>query len=423
MKKFFIFRKSLNLMEDFYPIFWFHSLFGCDENITEIKNNFQVETSNNHVKIKNTSNGKTFYCGSLFIKNYNLFRQQKPRGGGKLNIICGSGEFSYPPYYTDFISAQNHPEFEGATFQIESSAMCTQNADSNTSQMNGITDYAFDSIQGAVGSVATAPATFYRNYTCSTHINLLSDTPFELKNGYARLKYDEDLENLENLNFDWDNLKHYKIGIQRNNDVYIRRDPYTYSKFCINEKTPKVHQVFCVRFDFIKDMVSCPFTKKITKNIYEAQYRMSILAAWENSILFPDFPGSKILFLVPLGAEVGSSRRSIAEALSACTDLIIESGLEVYLSCPNQQIFSKCLEILQNDIEKTGGKVIKTKRVEHDDLSELDSCDCCKKCSFSSSVMWIFAILFTIIFVFLFKSYYAKYILKKDVGSQRTTDL
>lgn len=388
-------------MEDFYPIFWFHNLFGCEENVDEIKNNIQFETLKDHIEITNRSNNKKFNCGRLYIKNIDSFDPKKPRGGGKLNIVCRNGEFSSPPYYTDFISAQNRQEFEGATFQIESSAMCIQNADSDTTPMNGITDYAFDSIQGAIGSVATGSSAFYRNYVCSTHVNLLSDTPFNIKNGYAQVD-DEELERLKALNFDWDNLKHYKIGIQRNNEVNIRRDPMVYSKFCINKSPQKVHQVFCVRFDFTKDMISCKFTKKITKHICEAQYKMSILSAWENSLLYPDLPGSKILFLVPLGAELGASRRAIAEALSACTDLIIESGLDVYFSCQNEDVFSKCLEVLQNDVDRTGGKIIKTKRVSQDDLTEFDSCGCCNFCSFSQSLLCVFIVFFIIAFIVVF---------------------
>lgn len=398
-------------MEDFYPIFWFNNLFGCDENINKIKNEFTITQSKDRIEIVNNLNKKKiFHCGKLILKKYDSFKQMKPRGGGKLHLICGSGEFSSPPYYTDFLSAQNHPEFEGATFQIESSAMCIQNADSNTSQLNGITDYAFDSIQGAVGAFAAAPAAFYRNYICSPRINLLSDTPFLLKNGYVRIMDENELDRLEGLNFDWNNPNHYLIGLQRNNEVMIRRDSIVYSKLCINTEPPKVHQVFCVRFDFLKDVVSCAFTKQVVKHVLEAQYRMTILAAWENSLIYPNSPGSKILFLVPLGAEVGTSRRAIAEALSSCVDLIVDSGLEVYFSCPNQRISSKCLEVLQHDIDRTGGSVIKTKKVEHDDLSELETCGCCKNCGFGNSIMLIFIIVFFVIFVIIFKTFYNAFV-------------
>ncbi|OHT01572.1 hypothetical protein TRFO_31554 [Tritrichomonas foetus] len=392
-------------MDDFFPIFWFPHLFGIEEDPKLIKEYFDFKiVDKDKVEIYCKMKERTFKCGRLLSKSFSSFHALKTRGGGKLHIVCGNGEFSYPPQFTDFIVAQNHPDFNGATFQIGSSAKAIQNADSNTSAIRGISDYAFDTIQGTIGSVATAQAALYRNYLCSSKMDLLDETPFVKKNGFVLID-EEEAERLKKLDFDFSDFNHYKIAIQRNCEVVLRRDRSVFTKFCVNEcndskngsdkndeQTQMVHQVFCVHFDFKNDIIPTKFTKTIVRNILEAQYRMTIMAAWENSLLYPNKPGSKVLFLTPLGSRMGTSRRLIAEAVEACKDLIIDSGLEVYFSCPKKSDFDKCESILKEVVEETDGNTIITKQVTEDDLSQLDDCQ------YSHFILWTVIICLALLF-------------------------
>lgn len=390
--------------ESFFPIFWFSHLFGCEEDPRTINTNFRftIAEDGETMLVSCHRNGMIYKCGRLKKKAFCNFKEFEPRGGGKLHIVCGNGENSYPPHYTDFISAQNYPEFDGATFQISSSAKGTQNIDSQTSVANGIRDYTFDFNQGAMGSVATGHAALYRNYCCSQILDLLQNTPFDTRNGFIQIDDEEELDRIRNLDFDWNDPSNYYIGIQRNIEVVIRRDESYFLKYSINtENRPIVHYCFCLKMDFANDIISCDYTKMLARIILEYQYKMAILSAWENSLLYPDRPGSRVLFLLPLGTECGTSRRVVSEAIEACKDLIVDSGLDVYLSCYTPFSFKKCKEVLKHVVDETQGSIILTKKVAKEDLAFYQPCgvDCC---------ILLIVIIITLVVFILFVSKFGK---------------
>ena len=227
-------------IKDFFPIFWFPHLFGWEEDPSNIGKSFEFSIENGEVLIYSKFNDKKFRCGRLLIRPFSSFQAPTSRSGGKLSIICGSGEFSNPPRYTDFIVAQNDPEFDGATFLIGSSSKATQNADSKTQKLNGISDYAFDPVIGTFGSVATAPAALYRNYVCSDNTDLLKGLPFKKKNGFVVID-ENDIEMLKQINFDYRDFTNYSIGIQRNCEVVINRSRESYAKFIVVDEGKRNH--------------------------------------------------------------------------------------------------------------------------------------------------------------------------------------
>lgn len=363
---------SDEMNSNFFPFFWFTYLFGEQEIPSEIDKLFAFQENADTITITDKKSKRVFQCGNLVERDFNSFQPQEKKGGGKLNIICGCGEYSSPPQFVDFLTAYDFEDYEGATFQIPSSSFCTQNKDSSTPPKIGITNYIFDPNQGVLGAVAAAPASIYRNYKSSEHTNLLSNLPFHTSNGYIQIDTDKEIQCLESLSFDWTNTdSRCKIGVQRNNEVLIRRDPFNYHMYQVSSKPHKIHQIFCVRLNFIEDIIPCPFTKDIAFHLLESQYKMTIKAAWENSVLFPNNHGSKILYLVPLGYESGTSLKVIARSIEACADLIVDSGLDVFLSCPTKYSFDKCQKVLKHVVEETGGKIIMTKKVSVRNLSDL----------------------------------------------------
>jgi hypothetical protein len=74
---------------------------------------------------------------------------------------------------------------------------------------------------------------------------------------------------------------------------------------------------------------------------------------------YPGRSGSKKLVLSQIGGGVfRNPSEIILNAIASCQDLIVKSGLEVYLVCYSESSFEPALERLQPMMEATGGRVI-----------------------------------------------------------------
>jgi hypothetical protein len=73
-----------------------------------------------------------------------------------------------------------------------------------------------------------------------------------------------------------------------------------------------------------------------------AQYRATVLAAWELSHKYPGRKGSNKLVLTGLGGGAFANPGDmVPRAIISCKDLIVQSGLEVYMICWNQDTFDE----------------------------------------------------------------------------------
>lgn len=102
---------------------------------------------------------------------------------------------------------------------------------------------------------------------------------------------------------------------------------------------------------------------KIAESLLAAEYRCAVLAAWENSLLFPYLPGSKKLSLTFLGGGVfRNPKKLICKSIAKNEDVIFESGLDVYLVCFNDTEFNVAQEELGHIVKKTGGSIVEVKK-------------------------------------------------------------
>ena len=227
----------------------------------------------------------------------------------------------------------------------------------------GITNYYLDLTQGPYSVLATGPSLLYRNYflpvddnhigQLEKEINLLENCPIKIQHGYAKINYNDELF-LKNI--DWDNLNLYQIGVHQNCQVTMTKNNLNKFKIFFNS-TQIVHHVFASTFNFNNDVIPTPFNIEISKKLLENEYKLTILSAWENSLLFPNYIGSNKLFLTLLGGGVfRNPKEIIINSLIKSLDLIIKSGLDVYLINFNKSI--EINSLISNFINLTGGKII-----------------------------------------------------------------
>jgi hypothetical protein len=90
-----------------------------------------------------------------------------------------------------------------------------------------------------------------------------------------------------------------------------------------------------------------------------AEYRATVLAAWELSQKYPGRQGSNKLVLTFLGGGVFANPRAmICEAIISSKDVIVQSGLEVYILCWNRSEFEESMSFLGGLLEETHDAVI-----------------------------------------------------------------
>jgi hypothetical protein len=204
-------------------------------------------------------------------------------------------------------------------------------------------------------------------------VNLLSRTPLRVERGSVIL--DEDAKELFERQFDWADLAHYQIGVQRRCRVELRRaGPFMRE---VREGNQEVHQVFCGALNFAY-VLRCKFTATIAYHLLEAEYRATILAACENARRYPERVGSRTLVLKMLGADeqFHNPLIIICKALAACRDVIDGSGLSIFLVCEGDREFAAAEEHLKGIVQEFHGQIIETKVVKDEEDLEGEPCAC-----------------------------------------------
>ena len=357
--------------QEFPPDKWFEVLFGFKEVPRDVAKHFQLQEFPDHVQITSKDNNKSYNAGNFQIRSCTSFSigdgegQLKKRGNGTLNLIHGYGFDSEKFELIDVLSSQSLPQWNGATFQAASNFNCLEFVSSSQTASSGITNYFYDTTQGPYCAIGAGPAILYRNYFIKHHgkvgqlekeINLLERTPLKIKGGYPLI---HDPKELESLDFDWDNLDNWPVGVHRNCEVTMTRGD---RGFKLAPPNQIVHHVYAAAFNFYGSVRQCDFTINLSRKLLAAEYRATILAAWENSQLFPGLPGSNVCILTQLGGGVfGNPKEIICEAIESCMDIIVDSGLTVYVCCFSDSSFKDVNSILGKYVKETGGTILETK--------------------------------------------------------------
>ena len=354
---------------DFFP-----GTFGFRERRADVYENIEVNETEDGSIIHDKINGKTWNAGIFEVLNMNDIPKHDKRGGGKLHIIKGMGRDSPKYYLVDVLSSQGHPSNDGATYLAASNFNSLEFVSCRQTARNGISSYPHDHTQGPYCAIACGPSILYRNYFVQVpgstergqfdkEINLLEDTPIHVEHGYAIIKR-ADIQQLQQTDFDFTDLSKYKIASHKNCEVTMTRNNKNEFIFIQKEegKRPQIaHHIYAAAFNMGRNVIQNEFTEKISESLLEAEYRNAILCAWDNSIKYPDRAGSKKLYLTLLGGGVfGNPMDLICNQIAKCKDLIIDSGLDVYVVCYDEYTFAEVFPLLQEVVETTGGSIVST---------------------------------------------------------------
>ena len=345
---------------------WFYHYFNFTESVDNVKNQIEVNEYDDHSEIYCKANNKIFDCGKFQIRDIPSFRYlyNQKRGGGKFHVLKGKGMASKHFELIDVLNQQNLPEFNGATFLAASNFNCLELSSAKSSPANGISGYSRDLTQGPTLAASSIASTVYRNYfvkhgdnhvgQLEKEINLLERTPIKIVHGKAII--DEESEIINNFNFNDENL--YQIGLHTNCHVITSRANYL-QLIDTTKNNQIVHQVYAASFSLGRYVKRTPKNIEILKNLITAEYKATILAAWENSIKFPGKLGSNKCILTLLGTGAFDNPIDlIAQCICSLVDLIIESGLEVYVVCYTEHIFNKSIPFFQKVVDATSGQII-----------------------------------------------------------------
>ncbi|KAH0801177.1 uncharacterized protein GO595_005772 [Histomonas meleagridis] len=350
----------------FPPHEWFEKLFGFKEDVSKIYDNIECIEHDDAAVLRSKINGKEYKAGNFQVRTVSSFKNllDQPRNGGKLHLIKGDSHLSKHFELIDVLQNQGLPENDGASYLAASNFNCLEFVSPYQTAHNGVTRYVYDGTQGPYCSLGSGPAIVYRNYfvkqpngnvgQLETEIELLARTPFEVSHGYP-LIYDTTA--FESSNFDWSNPDNYPVGVHRN--CQITTSQTKKGEFYLVEEGRIVHHIFAAAFNFVTTVRKNEFTLMVAKRLLSSEYRAAILAAWENSILFPGRPGSNKLYLTLLGGGVFRNPFDlICGAIEENMDVIKMSGLDVYVVCFSTSIFEEVNSFLGKCVEETDGSII-----------------------------------------------------------------
>lgn len=389
----------------FYGKDWFEHYFGFTESAQTVQKNISVEDYEDHSEIISQINGKRINCGKFSLRDMNSYKnvldllQSGNNQEGHLHIIHGYGRQSAKIDLVDIVRHQNHEDFNGATFVAASNFNLLEYGSSFATAKNGISQYAVDSTQGPAFATATIGATVYRTYfakhekintknSIENHnsnsnyfidyedsneheivigqleyeINLLERTPIPVIHGKAYINRSVSKATKSEYfnNFDFTDENNYEIAIIQNAEVTTNIQPD--GNYVDSTPNQFVHQIFASSFDLSEYVDRNESNLKIMQNILFYEYRMSILQAIENSITYPNAKGSNKLVLPMIGA--GFFRNPIeivTDSIRQNEDLIIASGIDVYLVCFSDSMFEQVYPLLKDTVENTKGSIIDTK--------------------------------------------------------------
>jgi hypothetical protein len=312
-------------------------------------------------------NNRSFNAGRFALRNRPSFSGLTPINNrkGVFNMICGNGMRGEEIFLTDVLKAQSYDEFDGATFLAASNFNCLEFLSEGQSASMGVTGYYCDVTQGPYCALGCGAAAVYRNYfipgpngargQIEVDVKLLAETPLGkfVLNGYPVLRR-SDVPEFDS--FDWTDLSKFYVGVHENCEVTMRRDGRDFQ-----EAPPGriVHHVYAAALDFAEHVPADDKMMNIGKQLLIAEYRATVLAAWELALKYPGRKGSNKLLLTFLGGGVfGNPCSMICEAITAAKDVIVESGLEVYMMCFSSAQFNESMPFLKDLIKETGGQTI-----------------------------------------------------------------
>lgn len=347
---------------------WFKNIFGFPESAAAVYRNIHYSETENGVILTDDANGKKFQAGIFKAVSVKDFAHLTPRGNGKLHVIKGNGDASRKRHLVDVFAAQQHPDNNGATYQAASNFNSLEFATATTTAAKGITNYPNDETQGPYCAIACGASILFRNYfmkvpgsrhlgQLSKELNLLDETPIHVEHGYAIIGT-EDSKRLDALKFDWSDLGHYKVGMHSNCEVTTCRKRGQFLP--LETETKQVaHHVYCAAFNLLGSVAQTPFTRGVSERIIEAEYRATILCAWDNAVRYRGRAGSNKLFLTLVGCGVFNNPVTVVCAqIAKCVELIVESGLDVFVVCYDRSSFCRVEPLLKSVVAKCGGQII-----------------------------------------------------------------
>ncbi|KAH0792880.1 hypothetical protein GPJ56_003144 [Histomonas meleagridis] len=300
----------------FPPHEWFEKLFGFKEDVSKIYDNIECIEHDDAAVLRSKINGKEYKAGNFQVRTVSSFKNllDQPRNGGKLHLIKGDSHLSKHFELIDVLQNQGLPENDGASYLAASNFNCLEFVSPYQTAHNGVTRYVYDGTQGPYCSLGSGPAIVYRNYFVKQ------------PNG---------------------NVGQLETEITKKGEFYLV------------EEGRIVHHIFAAAFNFVTTVRKNEFTLMVAKRLLSSEYRAAILAAWENSILFPGRPGSNKLYLTLLGGGVFRNPFDlICGAIEENMDVIKMSGLDVYVVCFSTSIFEEVNSFLGKCVEETDGSII-----------------------------------------------------------------
>jgi hypothetical protein len=363
-------------------------LFGVTER--DALSNFTITETADLVTLHSKASNTSYTFGRLLFFTTASSQLPPSHFPTKFTIVHGHGPLSHPPHLTHLVYSMNHPQFNGATYQIFSRFDCRPLVLEGPSPL---THLASEGTPSAHSALATAPATVYRHYLIGAPVNLIDGTPLRVCGGAALLNA-SDFPAAEQ--FDWSDLSRYKVGVQRRCPVILKRNLHNFQRV---PAPAEVHQVFCsaLNFSIVK---RCALTVKISEALLEAQYRATILAARENARLFPGAPGTRTLFLTMLGCgDFENPPDLVCDAILRCRDAIAASGLQIFLVCASESEFEAAAR-LRGLAEALGGGVVETAQAADEVELAFGECGCWSRV-FAAAVVLLIALILAVWIWFL----------------------
>jgi len=328
------------------------NMLGMPENTIDIMGLVSVdEDKDGFLTLNSCVNEQSFKIGKFRTMAVKEFHVHPPKKGASFNLVIGNGLETREFHKIDVGALQANPANRGATFQVASNFNCLEFVDKKGSAAQGITKYIWDYTQGPAASISAAPGTLYRNYfvehtpepgrtkykgQLEAQINLLDRIPLiPVKNGYVAFETDEDWMKLKTANFDFQDFGDIKVGNQTLVQVTSGLKRNGMIEMC-TDKNQVINQVFTAAMNMggvVGIWAKDPLPEKVARFILGGAYRGTILSAIHNSRTLPDsFVGKNKCFLTMIGGGVfGNDFEWILDAIMNLYELIIDSGLEIYM--------------------------------------------------------------------------------------------
>lgn len=336
---------------------WFQRHFGFTETAEEVYKHIRLETHPDRIDLISDANNRRISAGLFNLRTPSSYAQLPMRGGGHFHIIQGRGGEEL----NDINLLQNHPDFDGATFQVASNFNCLEVPSHSRSAADGISGYAIDYTQGPACVTPTPGGVMYRNYfvpvggcvgQIEKDVNLLEKCPIEVVHGKAIIRHPENLPE-----FDWADEENYQVGVHENMELTLKRaHRMTYVDA---EPGRMVHHVLASSFSLHNYVRPAEKVMEIVGHMLKSEYKTTLLAATDHSIRYPSRSGSRKCVLTLIGGGVFLNPLPlVCGAIEANEELIVGSGLDVYLQCYNRQTTEEVKGLLTGLVTRTGGSFI-----------------------------------------------------------------